>query len=131
LELYVSGDISGRLVIDSGVNVAIYAAGKVQYFADNIDNRNNRAASLQIYGVQPAAGVTPTIELTLGKDLYASVYAPGHAVKIFGIGDMFGSVLAKSIDITGVMQFHYDESLATQAGPVIDYRVASWIEDVR
>jgi hypothetical protein len=131
LELYVTGDLSGKLFIEPGVQVAIYAAGKIQYAAGDIDNGNNRAASLQIYGIQPAAGVTPNIDLTLGKDLYASIYAPGHALKISANGHLIGSMLAKSIEIAGTMQFHYDESLATQAGPVIDYKVASWIEDVR
>jgi hypothetical protein len=131
VEIYASGDLSGRLSIDPGVQVAIYAAGNVQYAADDIDNRNNRAASLQIYGLQPATGVTQTISFTLGRDLYATVYAPAHALKISGDGELIGSIVAKSVDIGGTMQLHYDESLATQAGPVIDYRVASWIEDVR
>jgi hypothetical protein len=130
-EIYVTGNISGRLSIDPGVQATLYVAGNVQYNADDIDNRNNRASSLQVYGVQSAAGAAPSINLTLGKDLYASVCAPGHSMQISGSGQWIGSALAKSIAITGALQLHYDEALATQAGPVIDYKVASWIEDVR
>lgn len=131
IEIYATGDITGKISVDPGVRVSIYAAGNVQYDADDIDNRTYRARGLQIYGVQPAAGVTPAINLTLGRDLYAAVYAPGHSLQINGPGDIIGSIFAKSINIAGTMRLHYDESLAVSTGPVIDYRVASWIEDVR
>ncbi len=131
IEIYVTGDLSGKLSIPAGVQVSIYAAGSVQLDAADIDNRNNRASSLQIYGIQPAAGASPSVSFNLGKDLYASVYAPGHALHVTGSGQVIGALVAKSVDISAAMQLHYDEVLARGVGPVIDYKAASWIEDVR
>jgi hypothetical protein len=64
-------------------------------------------------------------------NVYATIYAPGHAVSLNGTGDFMGSIVARSFNSSGGLKLHYDESLSYSTGMVIDYEVASWIEDVR
>jgi hypothetical protein len=40
--------------------------------------------------------------------LYASIYGPTSAVTLSGTGDIYGSVLGKSVSMTGTSAIHYD-----------------------
>jgi Flp pilus assembly protein TadG len=67
----------------------------------------------------PWSGAAPG-SVTLGgaSGLYASVYAPQSAVYMTGTGDIYGSVLGKSIDMTGTSAIRYDLSLTPSGGAV-------------
>jgi Flp pilus assembly protein TadG len=58
--------------------------------------------------------------VTIGSStaLYASVYAPKSAITLSGTGDIYGSVLGRSIDMTGTSGIHYDMSLEANGGAV-------------
>ncbi len=59
--------------------------------------------------VPSTSGTAPgSINLGSGSDLYATIYAPQSALTMSGSGDLYGSVVAKSIDMTGSSAIHYD-----------------------
>ena len=63
----------------------------------------------------------------------AAVYAPSHDVTVNGggtNGHVFGSVIGKTVTMTGVTNLHYDEAL-NGAGLVNNYQIVSWFEDNR
>lgn len=128
VEIWVTGDITGTIRVDPGVTAVIYVAGNVRMDARDIDNSSHRAADLQIYGIQPPTGQSRSIEIDLGRDVQAAVYAPGHSIRLNGHGDWMGSIAGKSLRASGKARFHYDEALTHRAGVVIDYKVASCIE---
>ncbi|MEO6434865.1 MAG: pilus assembly protein TadG-related protein [Tepidisphaeraceae bacterium] len=56
------------------------------------------------------------LSINAGANFYAQVYAPQSAVTVTGGGDIFGSVLGKTVDMSGTGRIHYDLSLNTGGG---------------
>jgi Flp pilus assembly protein TadG len=59
-----------------------------------------------------------TVTISSNSALYASIYAPQNAVTLSGSGDIYGSVLGQSINMTGSSNIHYDLSLNAQNGSI-------------
>jgi hypothetical protein len=86
-----------------------------------------------MYGIQPATDESKHVSLGGNGQISASVYAPGHDVSVNGggtSGHVFGSVIGKSVVMTGVTNLHYDERLA-DGGIINSYKIVSWFEDNR
>lgn len=133
VEVWIDGNITAasKIRVKPGVKAIIYFTGDLKLPASAIDNDTLRAGNLQLIGIQPEPGKNPVIEIDLDTDLYASIYAPGHAMTLTDKGSLIGSVVAKSLTATGKLQIHYDEALARLPQPIADYKVASWVEEVR
>ncbi len=67
------------------------------------------AAALQI--VYPGTG---TISMIGNPQAAATIYAPNAAFALQGTADLFGSVLAKTVDNGGNASIHYDRRLQSQ-----------------
>src|SRR5947207_2840827 len=137
IEIYVTGDISvtgtGQITVQPGVSATIYFVGNVDVAGNGIINSNNQPGDLQLYGIQPADGSSEHVNLGGNGQISASVYAPNHDVSINGggsSGHVFGSVVGKTVTMTGVTNLHYDEPLGAQ-GIVNSYRSVSWFEENR
>jgi hypothetical protein len=137
IEVYVTGDISvsgsAQIVLDPGVTAAIYFDGNVDVAGNGLVNSKNQPQDLQLYGVTPAAGVSEHVKLAGNAQLTAAVYAPGHDVTVNGggsSGHVFGSIVGKTVTMTGVTNLHYDEALSG-SGKINDYKIVSWFEDTR
>jgi hypothetical protein len=131
VEVWVTGDITGNIQVDANVQAKVYVGGNLRMNGNSLRNDSRRAKNLQLYALAPPAGQTRRIELSLSDDIHAAIYAPAHAVEFTGNGDFMGSIVAKSLEARGKARFHFDEALKHTAGPIIDYKVASWIEVVR
>ena len=77
-------------------------------------------------------GVNQTITLGSGSPQtnYVVWYAPNADFSVNGNPDFVGAMVVKSMTGNGNNTFHYDTELATSGTPT-DYRVASYVEDVR
>lgn len=144
-QLIVSGDINvsgnAQIVVGPRVFLRIFVEGDATIAGNGFVNPND-ALNLQIYGVDTNPDGTPrgepgepvgTITLTGNGGFKGAVYAPSHNLAITGGGtadNVFGSFTALDIRMTGVQQLHYDESLS-RGGIVVDYKIASWFEDIR
>jgi len=73
-----------------------------------------------------------TIEggLTGNTEFYGGLYAPTATINISGNAEVFGSVVAKTVKVSGNAKVHYDEALGVLTDPVGLYqvRVFSWRE---
>ena len=137
IEIYVTGDISvsgnGQIIVQPGVSAKIYFAGNVDVSGNGILNTKNQPLDLQLYGIQPPADTPEHVNLGGNAQLTAAVYAPGHDVSINGggsSGHVFGSIIGKTVVMTGVTNLHYDEALGS-GGLVNNYKIVSWFEDNR
>jgi hypothetical protein len=141
IELYVTGDFTtrgsgstdGSVVIVNGVNVKIYVAGDLNFSGNGLINYNNKASSLEIYGISPPDGTTQTFTLAGNSDFYGTVYAPGADLKLAGggsSGEFVGSFTGKSAFLNGTTQIRYDEAL-DGTGRISSFKIAAWFEDVR
>jgi hypothetical protein len=140
IEIYVTGDISvagnSQIVLGAGVNAKIYFRGNVDIAGKGMVNPSNQPESLLFYGVQPlntASGVTPHVNLGGNGQISAAVYAPDYDVTVDGggnTGHVFGSIIGKTVVMTGVTNLHYDAALAS-TGIINNYQIVSWVEDTR
>ncbi len=106
-------DITGNaaLVIPEGSRLRLYVEGDVHVAGKGILNANSQPINLQLWGTHQG-DVPQDIHLAGNAALNGVVHAPGAAVRIVGNGDVMGAVVAHSITLTGVTDFHYDEALA-------------------
>jgi hypothetical protein len=77
-------------------------------------------------------GTNQTIDLGSGKPqaTYVVWYAPNYAFTVNGNPDFVGAFVVKSITGNGNNTLHFDKALLT-AGTPSDYRIASYVEDIR
>jgi hypothetical protein len=109
---YQVGDLivakGGKLAIDNSQGpVTLYVTGMVDIAGDgSITTAEPNAEKFAIY----VAGAG-TVHLAKAGVLYGVVYAPQSAVTIEGRGEIFGSVVGKSLSATGHTRIHYDPAL--------------------
>lgn len=89
----------------------------------------SRAGHVWFYGISPSSG-TRTIAIGPPGPMWAAFYAPGHDFSSNGNPDFYGVMVAKSFYMNGNNTFHFDKQLLNGGTP-LDYRVASYIEDIR
>ena len=132
VNLYITGDVTNGITVAKGVTLKIWMEGNFSMKASGIDNQNLNAAYLQIYGIDPPAGSSRSIDI--GPDnpgyRYIAFDCPGYDFNNNGNPDFCGAVIAKTITGNGNTTWHYDEALAS-AGQPSDYKRAMWVEDER
>jgi hypothetical protein len=131
VEIYVTGNLAGPIVVQPGVTARVYFAGNMAVKANEIVNQTNRAANLQFYGINPPSGQTRTIDIAPPGSFTCAIYAPGHDMSVGGNPDMIGAFVTRTITMNGNCGVHYDESLGDDDGMIIGFKVANWLEDVR
>ena len=137
IEIYVTGDISvsgtGQIVVQPGVTAKIYFAGNVDITGNGVLNSNNQPRDFMLYGIQPSTDSSEHVSIGGNSQITASIYAPGHNVTVNGSGTnghVYGSIVGKTVTMTGVSNLHYDERLGS-AGVINNYKIVSWFEDNR
>ena len=131
VDVWVTGNITGSITVQAGVQARIWFEGNVSVGAGDIDNQTNRAANLQYFGVDPPSGQSRSIDISPSGNFICTIYAPGYNLNVNGNPDLIGSFVTRTIDVNGNCSVHYDESLADDPGVISDFKVASWLEDVR
>jgi hypothetical protein len=144
-ETYVAVHVTGDIGSSSGqgatitvalhVHLQVYFDGNFGAKAQNIINPSGYAANLQFYGISPTdPSVQQTISLNSGGSSsagFAAVfYAPSANLTINGGPDITGAVVCKNFYSNGNVHWHYDRSL-DNTGDAVDYRVVSYVEDIR
>ena len=136
------GDISGGaagITVNPKVHVKIYFDGNIDTKAQNIVNQSPSAANpfagnLQFYGISPTTpGQTQTVTLASGggqPKVAATFYAPSATIQFDGAPDFFGTAVGKSFYANGNITWHYDRAL-NDDGQLLDFRIASYVEDTR
>jgi hypothetical protein len=136
----VMGDISGGnagITVNPKVHVTVYFYGNINVKSNNLVNQspslaNPYAANLQFYGISPPPGTTQTISLNSAtpSTLAMTFYAPSAGVDWGGNPDFIGTMVCKSFHANGNITWHYDRALNAE-GQVLDFRIASYVEDTR
>ena len=127
----VTSDFEGTITVRPNVQVQIYFDGNLKLKADKIINQTGFAGNLQFYGISPtAAGATQSISIDPPGSFSAVIYAPSADYKMNGNPDIIGALVCKSFYGNGNTSWHYDREL-DYLGEVIDYRIASYVEDIR
>lgn len=129
VDIHVTGNFNGNLVVDPGVKVRLFVAGDVNLAANALQNNTQRATNVQIFGLPSTDGATHSINVDTAGNRIAAIYAPNHAVTLGGNGSLSGAVSAASLKLTGNSSVHFDEALALETSLVIGYELVSWKEN--
>lgn len=146
----ISGDFIGKMVINKkvrlwitgnvkltgGDTIQISAGGSLELYLGNTTGAIV-AADFGGGGVENASAVTTackvyalptctTVRFRGNNNLVGVVYAPNSAVDLGGTPDVCGSIVAKSLDLSGNAAVHYDEALGVSNGPL--FTIISWEE---
>lgn len=127
VDIWVTGDFTGKLILDPGIKARVYVEGDISTGAGGWQNGSHKAANLQIYGLKPQPGKGSMSFSTTG-DMEATIYAPEHALVFSGGGHFSGAITGGSLWVKSSAKFHYDEALALNIGPILGFDLVSWRE---
>jgi Flp pilus assembly protein TadG len=110
-------DVSGTVTFTGPATVYCFNQVRV---GGTVNTYASLPKNLRIVTVaHPNTGADPgTVSLANSSTLCASIYAPLSPLTMSGNGDFYGSVVAKSIDMTGTSALYYDLALSANAGQV-------------
>jgi hypothetical protein len=129
--IHATGDITGSIDVKPNVHVKIYFDGNVSVKAQDIVNESGVAGNLQFYGISPSdPTVIQSIDIASPGNFSATFYAPSADFQINGNPDVTGAIVCKTFYENGNASWHYDRALAAE-GERIDYRIVSYVEDMR
>ena len=131
VDIHVTGDITGSIDVKSNVHVKVYFDGNVSVKARDIVNESGIAGNLQFYGITPSdPTTTQSIDIASPGDFAATFYAPSADYHMNGNPDVTGAIVCKTFYGNGNTSWHYDRAL-NAVGDRTDYRIASYVEDMR
>ncbi|MBI3324847.1 MAG: hypothetical protein HYZ92_06165 [Candidatus Omnitrophica bacterium] len=121
--------LTGGATLTADGPVKIYVTGE---FSATGDTTIGIPASPPSMLILMASNEQVTIEsnLTGSTQFYGGLYAPTATIDISGNAEVFGSVIARRVDVSGSANVHYDEAMGTLTQPTGLYqvRVRSWRE---
>ncbi len=134
VSLYIVGDVildnsaELRIINTNEASLILFVGGNIEIKNGGvINNLSEDSKKLQIYGLDSCQNLT----LKNGGDFYGAIYAPNADVVMMNSGDMFGSVIGKSVEQKNSSTFHYDVSLRDVSIEDIGVRfvVKQWQEE--
>jgi hypothetical protein len=135
--IHVTGDVTAHITVKNNVHLKVFVNGNIHIKGRDCDNESNLAANLQYYSISPLKAngdfdpsVTQTIQIDPPGNFAATFYGPSADLRINGNPDMIGAVVCKTFYGNGNVSWHYDRALDTE-GDAVDYRIASYVEDIR
>jgi len=128
--IHLTSDFTGKIDVKPGVHVQFFINGNVDVKAEDLVNETGYAGNLQFYSISPTDGSPQHVNINSPGNLMATFYAPGADFTMNGNPDVIGAVIAKSFYGNGNTSWHYDRSLDSLGEPT-DYRIASYVEDIR
>jgi Tfp pilus assembly protein PilX len=129
--IHVTNDMTAHINVKSGVHVKIFFDGNMDVKGRDIDNETGLAGNLQYYAISPAdPATTQFIHIDPPGNFAATFYAPSADVVLHGNPDLTGAIVCKTFYGNGNTSWHYDRALDTE-GDAVDYRIVSYVEDIR
>lgn len=96
----------------------IYCYGTFAMYG-HADTSSNVPGNLKLVMCPTPSGAAPgNVYIGSSAALYANIYAPQSHVLMSGTGDIYGSVLGRSVSMTGTSAIHYDLSLHPDNGTI-------------
>jgi hypothetical protein len=129
--IHATGNITGSIDVKPNVHVKIFFDGNMSVKARDIVNESGIAGNLQYYGISPSdPTATQSIDIASPGNFVAAFYAPSADYHMNGNPDVTGAIVCKTFYGNGNTSWHFDRALAAEGEP-IDYRIVSYVEDMR
>ena len=127
----VTSDITARITVKNGVHLKVFVDGNIDIKARDVDNESGLAANLQYYSISPSdPNAVQFIHIAPPGNFAATFYAPSADVVLNGNPDLIGAIICKTFYGNGNTSWHYDRALDAE-GDAVDYRIVSYVEDIR
>ena len=116
--------------MDGSGYVTIYITGSFSATGNSTIGKVGDPTQLTMILTSTAHDMTLQGDLTGSTEFYGGIYAPTSEIKINGNAEIFGSVVAQQVNVSGDAKIHYDHALSQLEDPVGVYetRVLSWQE---
>lgn len=123
--LYIDGNLSltggSKLILADGASLTIHHNGSnFALTGSGVLNTSQKPEKLKVYTQ------ASNVSFTGNSGFYGAIYAPNGNIRPTGTSDLFGSIIGRTITITGSAEFHYDEDLARSNDSTTRLRIASW-----
>lgn len=108
---FSSVDLAGQstLTVQAGSTVKIYLTADSNFTGGGVVNNTGLPENLEIYSLFSSS--SQGISVSGGSQVGMAIYAPDCRVALSGGSNYYGSIVGKSIDISGGTAFHYDKRL--------------------
>jgi hypothetical protein len=107
-----------KLVLAPGADAIVYITGNnngsLDLSGQGVANNSGIAKRLTFYG---GPDLSSEISVTGNGQAFYRLYAPNTPIKIAGNGDIYGSIVGKTVRNVGNGAIHYDRDLSTPAVP--------------
>lgn len=132
--VFSSLDLSGGSILNIDGKVTIYLTGPFDGGGGGgINNVTQDPTQFTLYSTYDGAATAgEAVGLSGNSTFYGAIYAPNGQVKLGGGSQVFGSIVAASVDVSGQgdTRFHFDQALSRIAGASGKFAVVpkSWTE---
>lgn len=120
---------TAQLAITATGNLTVYTDGNINAGGNGMTNANANATSCLIYGTNNGSG--QIFDLNGNATTVAAINAPNADFTITGNAEVWGSIVARNVNLNGNAAFRYDEALldyANTTGTGNPWGVAKWRE---
>jgi hypothetical protein len=125
VRIYFTGQLSmsgtASVTLAPGATLEIYLGAGMDLSGNCVINPTGIPSRCSIFGLPG----TTSMKYSGNAQAYCKMYAPNADISVKGDFDFHGSIVGKTVNLSGNAAFHYDEALG--AGKP-DYIVASWEE---
>lgn len=115
---------SANMIVPAGATVEIYISGQLDVGGNGFINNNNDSSALRIWGCGPD---TSDWTLTGNSDVYLTIYAPNHNLKLAGNGSKYGSFTGAALTKQGNGVVAFDLTAETGTGKYVSV-AGSWTQ---
>jgi Flp pilus assembly protein TadG len=111
--------VSGSTTVTFTGPALVYAYGTVD-ITGRVVTSGGLPKNLRLFTVANPSDDSPpgSVNVSSNGALYAEIYAPLSAFTGGGSSDIYGTVIARSVDMSGSSQFHYDLSIRNADGGI-------------
>ena len=121
--------VKGSAELTATGNVTVYLTGQLVAEGNSTIGAPS-SPKYMVFLMESNAQATLEDTITGSTGFYGSIYGPDATINIQGNADVYGSIIAETVNVTGDASIHYDEAMTERTDVSNQYKTAliSWRE---
>ena len=130
--LYITGDISlgqnCEIVIKNGSTLVLYLDGDMDAANNAGINNEGVPSSFKLFGTSTEE---QSFVLRAKSETLGAIYAPNATITIMADSDIYGAIIAKSVELKSGGNFYYDKALreVSTDDDAVRFVISQWQEE--
>ena len=122
--------VQGNATLMASGEVTVYLTGRLTAQGNSTIGVSTNPKSLAFLMTSTAQATLEEGTITGSTLFYGAIYGPDATINIQGNAEVFGSIIAETVNVTGDAQIHYDEAMTDRTDVSNLYKTAliSWRE---